>query len=381
MKKDGDGKVSVFFCRTMRKITATIPTLFLIFERVLDSHFYTWIDGPRHDDRDDTLQNSYDYLCTSGGHPSPKNSELAKYIWLLDGWRKAETVAAAQGEAHFAANVEKVFWLCGGSMRLMLEAVYDFNLVMANLKNSVKMITNEDVKLFLSSTERTEGKMDSLRSMFMDPEQISEKRASVMQLVDSGFVLDLLSCRLSVGALLEAYDFAVSLRDGVVAGQYFEKVIHRSIEINMPGPMTATIRSTGTGREGVNELKVANAYWIPSIPNFADIDAAIVVDSTLHAIQYTIEATHKFDTGRFWKNFASVILATVPFTAIKIHFFVPDGVRFTTSVQNTFTYHPERSRSAGAAELIQMSSTVVYIIMTDTDSIAASIKKCSSFDP
>jgi hypothetical protein len=172
MKKDGDGKVSVFFCRTMRKITATIPTLFLIFERVLDSHFYTWIDGPRHDDRDDTLQNSYDYLCTSGGHPSPKNSELAKYIWLLDGWRKAETVAAAQGEAHFAANVEKVFWLCGGSMRLMLEAVYDFNLVMANLKNSVKMITNEDVKLFLSSTERTEGKMDSLRSMFMDPEQI-----------------------------------------------------------------------------------------------------------------------------------------------------------------------------------------------------------------
>jgi hypothetical protein len=69
-----------------------------------------------------------------------------------------------------------------------------------------------------------------------------------------------------------------------VAGQYFEKVIHRSIEINEPGRMTATIRSTGTGRDGVDELDRANSYWIPSSPNFADIDAAIVVDSTLHAI-------------------------------------------------------------------------------------------------
>jgi hypothetical protein len=133
--------------------------------------------------------------------------------------------------------------------------------------------------------------------------------------------------------------------------------------------------------EGVNELDIANAYWIPSIPNFAEIDAAIVVDSTLHAIQCTIEATHKFDTEKFWDTFASVILAKVNFTAIKIHFFVPERVNFTTtSVQNTYRYDPNRSASAGAPQLIQMSSTVVYVVMRDTDSIAASIKTCSSFD-
>jgi hypothetical protein len=105
--------------------------------------------------------------------------------------------------------------------------------------------------------------------------------------------------------------------------QYFEKVIHRSIEINKPGQMTATIRSKRTGRNGVDELDKANAYWIPSIPNFADIDAAIVVGSTLHAIKDTIETTHTFDTQRFWDSFASVVLAKVVFKAIKIHFLCP----------------------------------------------------------
>lgn len=68
--------------------------------------------------------------------------------------------------------------------------------------------------------------------------------------------------------------------------------------------MTAAIRSTGTGRDGIYELDIANAYWIPSSPNFADIDAAIVVDSTLHSIQHTIEAPHTFKTESFWDNFA-----------------------------------------------------------------------------
>jgi hypothetical protein len=149
---------------------------------------------------------------------------------------------------------------------------------MVGLRDSVANSTNEDVKLFLSSNERTEGNMDSLRSMFASPRQDSDKRAHGMQLVDSDFVLNELSCKLGFRALLEAYNFALSLGDGVVVGPYFEKVIHRSIEINNPGPMTGAIRSTGTGRDGVNELDIANAYWIPSIPNFADIDAAIVVD-------------------------------------------------------------------------------------------------------
>jgi hypothetical protein len=68
--------------------------------------------------------------------------------------------------------------------------------------------------------------------------------------------------------------------------------------------MTAAIRSTGTGRDGIYELDIANAYWIPSSPNFADIDAAIVVDSTLHSMQHTIEAPHTFKTESFWDNFA-----------------------------------------------------------------------------
>jgi hypothetical protein len=374
MKKNGDGKVSVFFCRTVKKSLASIPKLYRVFLEVLGSVFCIWIDGPRHDDKEGTLENSYDYLCTSGGHPPPKNSEKDKYIWLLDAWRKDEAIAAAQEKADFADNVENVYWLCGGSMRSMLKAVHDFNFVMGDLRESVNNITKDDVQLFLSSNERTEGKMDSLRSMFMSPQQDSDKRANGRQLVDSGFVLHELSRRLDVGALLEAYKFALSLRDSVVTGQYFEKVIHKSIEINQPGQMTATIRSSGTGPDGVNELDSANSYWIPSIPNFADIDAAILIDSTLHAIQYTIGRSHSFDTQRFWDDFASVVREKVHFKAIKIHFFVPNDVNFTTSVEMTYTYYSKKLRSQRGQQKIQMSSTVVHVDMTDKGSIAASIE-------
>jgi hypothetical protein len=105
-----------------------------------------------------------------------------------------------------------------------------------------------------------------------------------------------------------------------------------------------------------------------------------VVGSTLHAIaiQDTIETTHTFDTQRFWNSFASVVLAKVVFKAIKIHFFVPSGVIFTTTVQSTYSYCPNKLRSEGGEIQIQMSSTVVSVDMSDTESILASIN--SSFD-
>jgi hypothetical protein len=136
--------------------------LYKIFETVLGiDKFYIWIDGPRHDQTEDTLHNSYDYLCTSGGHPRPKQSELDKYIWLLDGWREAETIAAAQVNADFAAIADRVYWLCGGSMRLMLKAVLNSNAVMTVLQQSVASITKEDVKLFLTPYLKRKNRRDN----------------------------------------------------------------------------------------------------------------------------------------------------------------------------------------------------------------------------
>jgi hypothetical protein len=261
----------------------------------------------------------------------------------------------------------------------MLRAVVDFEFVMSGISNSVDTITKEDVKLFLSSNDRTEGKMDSLRSMFMSPRQYSAKRARGMQLVDSDFVLSELSLKLDVGALLEAYTFAVVLGDGVVAGLYFEKVLHRSIEINHPGQVIKTIRSTGTGLEGVNELNEMNAYWIPSIPNFADIDSAVVVGATLHVIQATIEQTHSFDVDRFWDNFALIVQSKLSFDAIIIHFFVPAGINFRTVINATCEYNRKRTRSEGGLTQIPISSTVVHVNLINVDSVATSIAESSCF--
>lgn len=384
MRKIGVGQVSVVFCRDLPKSNMSIPVLYFIFRSVLrkiGGAFTRWIDGPRHDNEDDTLQNSYDYLCTSGGHPPPKNGEMDKYIWLLDAWRKEETIAFARatGNTHYIENVERVYWLCGGSMRSMLKAFVDFEFVMSDITISVNSITKGDVKLFLFSNDRTEGKMDSLRSMFMSPLQYSAKRAIGMQLVDSDFVLSQLSLKLDVGALLEAYDFAVKLRDGIVAGQYFEKVLHRSIEINHPGQVIRTIRSTGTGLEGVNELNEVNAHWIPRIPSFADIDSAVVVGETLHVIQATIEQTHSFDVGRFWDSFAQIVRSKLSFDAIIIHFFVPARINFRTVINATCQYNRKRTRSEGGLTQILISSNVVHVNLTNIDSVARSIAESSCF--
>ena len=46
-------------------------------------------DGPKHKDKDDTLEGGIDFLCSSGGHPGPENDErLSLKISVLSGWKR-----------------------------------------------------------------------------------------------------------------------------------------------------------------------------------------------------------------------------------------------------------------------------------------------------
>jgi hypothetical protein len=53
-------------------------------------------------------------------------------------------------------------------------------------------------------------------------------------------------------------------------------------------PFNGHIRATGTTIEGVRQLK-KNKYWMPSVPNFPGIDAALVGDDGfVFGVQYFV---------------------------------------------------------------------------------------------
>ena len=55
----------------------------------LEKSLCVMVDGPNHADTKDTFDGKAHYLCTSGGHPMPKNeAQYSKEIVALGGWEK-----------------------------------------------------------------------------------------------------------------------------------------------------------------------------------------------------------------------------------------------------------------------------------------------------
>jgi len=93
------------------------------------------------------------------------------------------------------------------------------------------------------------------------------------------------------------------------------------------------IQATGTGIEGVAALTAMWLYWKPSIPNFANIDAAILLgDGTLLCVQFTVSNEHGFDMRSFLHGFVFNIPKEVQkqIKSIKVIFVVPSEVEFST---------------------------------------------------
>mmetsp|Transcript_31466 Transcript_31466/g.51948 ORF Transcript_31466/g.51948 Transcript_31466/m.51948 type:complete len:170 (+) Transcript_31466:390-899(+) len=90
------------------------------------------------------------------------------------------------------------------------------------------------------------------------------------------------------------------------------------------------LQGTGTRAESVLQLESPNVYWMPSISNFVNIDAAIMIDGVLYCVQYTVSSSHDFNHQTFMSNFYEIL--SVAFrdsvTIIVVVFVVPEGVDF-----------------------------------------------------
>jgi hypothetical protein len=197
-------------------------------------------------------------------------------------------------------------------------------------------ITVDMATLAVTETKSSisEDSIDRFRTMFQ-----VEEYGGAHQIVDSQFVARGLRERLQLGAFHAAYQFAVEKGLMTAAGVHFEELLHCFFKRVLPLPVASVLQSSGTGLDGVQQLRRSSSnppvYWIPSVPNFANLIDAVFVDSNrkLWCIQYTVLKTHKFNLRKFRTKFLNVlnwndsdvhILFAFPET---VEFQIPEEVR------------------------------------------------------
>jgi hypothetical protein len=174
--------------------------------------------------------------------------------------------------------------------------------------------------------------LDRLLTMFWDRQRFPQLNTMLaVQFVDSPFVLTTLRQLIRVDAFKRAYDLSVSISNRALEGLLYERVIHQLLD---EGVKAKTANITNIIREVcwwegnmVDDLKQfvrTGMYWIPSIPNFENLDGAIVHKTTLHVFQYTISSKHCFNVNAFQSTFLPQILQQITgIVNVKAHFITP----------------------------------------------------------
>ena len=339
MVPNEEGSVRVWFSRNVFKFgsedtISNIHSKILKFNRrrhgdlCLDN-VYTYIDGPRHTDTQNTCDGACDYFCTSGGHPLPKPERLGSFRFVvLSGWSEEDAIAGLR-EVYKASMTEakSLYNLCGGSVREMVRAVADFGQVQSDFDTLLVRLSDQQVAIAVQSTERNDNEKsyDRIRTMFE-----VEGQQTPVQRVDSIYVLNKLCQKVAIKEWFSAYQLGVSIGDGTLQGVTFERCIHVWFFQTKPPPIAAVCWSQGTSTAGISQLNSANVYRIPSTTNFSNIDSAVVIGSQLYALQITCQKKQKvFDGKTFMENFVEVVRAgmKIQFTEVHVILVVPRGSR------------------------------------------------------
>lgn len=376
----------VFWCRDIEKEkykgTATCRRVVAALFGLETRQCVVFLDGPRHDEEKD-LNAFYEYFCTSGGHPLPKNAQKDMFLWILDGWSQAETVALFKLLGRTEEDAIEAHTICGGCVRDMLEYTGGDDdsrkLIRNTLERLVGRLNEGNISLVMTSTSRNNdddsGNPDRLRTMFNGDCEIPHMLPAAIQIVDSAFVMTCLRGRLNLESYLRALKFGKEIGSGTIVGVYFEEIIHQWFTDSPPTGITGVCRSKGTRAQGVLELKTEGIYWIPSIPNFKNIDAAVVLGRVLYVFQDTVRRGHGFNEDTFWQEFVAVVRGQVPFDSVHVYIVVMEGVSNLLNVnfKRCWTAEgPTHPRATAARIEISCASSTVSIDTTSVDTVRTS---------
>lgn len=373
---------------------------------ILNSRCLLYIDGLHEGDPD--LVHPHHYLSTSGGYDSPQGeSAKGTSLVVLGGWSKDSLSAAfaalevdfsgmnetdrvvenqdgtmetpddeendgggakvddneigelgdeqhgvdafgAEGEDDQEDNdtmLDEIFYHTGGRIREVFEYAKDPHTWKKEKKAMVGRIKKQDAMLSVIETKGSGGEdsPDRVRTMFRrgDPGFFGD----CLQVVDSQFFAHLLQDRCGLEQYYNAYIHAKKTGLASAAGCHFEELVHQLFH-KCPQPIEECVQSVGSGAEGLAQLTKYRVYWAPSIPNFANIDAALLLESgaeeegseedrggqraTVWCFQYTVAKDHKFNSRTFRTKFLRTVLQTfslqVENVTVKILFIVPHDV-------------------------------------------------------
>jgi hypothetical protein len=341
--------------------------------KVLEDKVLLFLDGLHEGDAE--LRGPHHYLATSGGHDSiVGESAIKATLVVLGGWQKAPlgmaldltsnvltrkkipaaTEAAATQDdmamlapdagvkllteeeldaAYTHEALEDIFFHAGGRIREAFLYAKDMDTWRCEKKAVIDKMSKAQVVLSLIETKGSGDPKspDRIRTMFRNDDHYF---GSALQIVDSQYFVRLLQDRVELDQYYNAYVHAKNRGLSSAAGCHFEELLHRVFQY-LPKPIEGLVQSTGTGPEGVSELSKYSLYWIPSIPNFANIDAALALknadgSTTVWCIQYTVAKDHSFNGNTFLVKFLRPVLRALGLklenVSFKIYFVVPQDV-------------------------------------------------------
>ena len=307
------------------------------------TNFYAMVDGPRHNDpKGDLLAGGYDALCTSAGYPALRQEQIEDtVVEVLSGWTEVSIKEALKTMIVGCTDeqADDRYKLSGGRIRL---GFLDQKKVEAWYDQVIEAAGKEKIKLAITSQGATgeATSSDRLRTRFHNQTDGTNR-----MIVDSEYCFCKLSDRLESSDLMESYNLARALRLQAARGWFYEEIIHRWFQNTVVPELGSFMKGLGTNAEGVQQLLTGiqhlagtTIYWAPSKPNFANIDAALLIGRTLICFQYTVQSTHKFDGDTLYVDIVGVLLgAGIQIERVQVVFVTPEDAAFSYGEHSDFT--------------------------------------------
>ena len=339
-----------------------------------DENFYTMLDGPKHNDpKEDLLYYLYQALCTSGGYPAPSQAEArAVQVLVMSGWTEVKLKQAMK--ALGMEQIDEKYQLTGGRIRM---ALWDEEEIEEWFLKIVDSVSPKAIKLAVTSRSATgcTESSDRLRTRFFSKEDGSPPESKMI--VDSRFAFSLLKGKLKHEDILEACNLAHALGLQAARGWFYEDILHRRFRelADMPDASIKVLENEekATAVQGVTLFvehckQNTDVYWAPPTPNFANIDAAILLGSSvLLCFQYTVQNAHSFNRYSFWTEFANkFVVNQVPIQEVHIVFVTPSDVLFDVTPHVAYekdvaTGQAVRTRSQAPLERIRVTFSHVSL--------------------
>jgi len=299
------------------------------------------VDGPKSPEL--TRFSKLTYGCTSGVGITIKH-HMAKSTFnvVMSGWKKEDLERALIAEMSLDPTVtdeaspqyydgekfESVYFVTGGRIRGFRDS-YEGDIDTSFADQVVTRISKQQAALSLSHSDcgSTDNHVDSLRTMFRVPGGSTD---SVTLHVDSSYILRKVRTKISGEELFNSYKKAEAEGNKGAQSNYFEEILHWCFcQEGMSPSILQSVHAEGTGSEGVKELTQKNQYWIPSVPNFVNIDSAVVgSDDKVWCYQFTVSKSHTYKKRRMKSHFLNHISVLDKTQEVVIVFVFPMGTSF-----------------------------------------------------